>query len=216
MYKPTVEHKQKISKSLKNIGSEISRKQSESWTEKRKLQYSLNHGKEVINDLTGKKFGTLTVLKPIKQYDNRWFWFCICDCGNTRKVRTTFLVTGRVTTCELEAKQNANAKYKKEAKYRNISFDLTKEQFVEISSRDCYHCGEKPKLINYSKNSLDPKWGEVHANGVDRIDSKLGYNQINCVSSCWRCNSSKNDQTLKEFRSWVERTYEHMKSKGHI
>lgn len=234
MRKLSVRHRNKISVSLQKNGELISKKQSESWTIERKKQYSENHGKSIINDLTGRKFGTLNVIEPVKLYDNRWFWRCKCDCGNFRNVRTTYLTTGRVVTCELEAKQNANAKYRrkpqgestwnsyysgyrKEAANRDIDFDLSLDQFKDIASKDCYHCGNKPKLINYQKKtSLDPKWGDIYASGIDRLDSDVGYSITNCVSSCWRCNSAKNDQTLEEFHLWLKRTYEYTISKGRI
>lgn len=38
-----------------------------------------------VNDLTGKKFGRLTVLSrhPENDADNKAQWVCRCECGNT-------------------------------------------------------------------------------------------------------------------------------------
>lgn len=66
-------------------------------------------GRKMI-DLTGKKFGKLTVLRPTdKRYQgNRTvIWMCICDCGNLREVSENALMTGRVWQC----KECASHKY---------------------------------------------------------------------------------------------------------
>lgn len=57
------------------------------------------------NDLTGKKFGKLTVLKRCGTYiDNNGnksdsLWLCKCDCGNYVKVRNLYLTSGDTKSC---------------------------------------------------------------------------------------------------------------------
>ena len=47
-------------------------------------------------DLTGKRFGRLTVIKRKKTDDtNRTYWICKCDCGNTKTVEAYALKIGR-------------------------------------------------------------------------------------------------------------------------
>lgn len=41
------------------------------------------------------RFGKLTTIKRIKK-DSRWYWDCLCDCGNTRTVRQTDLKSNKV------------------------------------------------------------------------------------------------------------------------
>lgn len=44
-----------------------------------------------VIDLTGKKFGRLTVLSRYKENTRGYAqWLCKCDCGNTKIVRTDF------------------------------------------------------------------------------------------------------------------------------
>lgn len=52
-----------------------------------------------INDLTGQKFGRLTVIKEIGQKEGRYIWECKCDCGNTHIVEGNLLVSGRTRSC---------------------------------------------------------------------------------------------------------------------
>lgn len=46
-------------------------------------------------DITGKKFGRLTVVRHVKNT----IWECLCDCGNTSYPQSYYLRNGSVTGC---------------------------------------------------------------------------------------------------------------------
>lgn len=55
-------------------------------------------------DLTGKRFGRLTVIEKVKSKTNpcgskSTMWKCICDCGNIVNVRTRLLTTSATKSC---------------------------------------------------------------------------------------------------------------------
>ena len=50
-------------------------------------------------DLTGQKFGRLTVLKRAPNRGNKIYWECQCDCGNIIETRGDRLKEGRVKSC---------------------------------------------------------------------------------------------------------------------
>ena len=50
-------------------------------------------------DLTGKKFGRLTVVEKLYKKGNEWYWKCQCDCGNFCEVRGVNLRTNRTKSC---------------------------------------------------------------------------------------------------------------------
>lgn len=50
-------------------------------------------------NLTGQKFGKLTVIKPVKTINDTSRWLCKCECGNEKVVATYRLLSGRVKTC---------------------------------------------------------------------------------------------------------------------
>ncbi|MCD8365292.1 MAG: transcriptional regulator [Clostridiales bacterium] len=54
-----------------------------------------------IVDLTGRRFGRLTVLYPTDRRDEKRsvFWMCRCDCGNTVEVTESNLVYGTYRSC---------------------------------------------------------------------------------------------------------------------
>ena len=54
-------------------------------------------------DLTGQRFGKLTVLAPAENVGPRTAWLCRCDCGNEAVVTTVCLRDGRRTSCGCDA-----------------------------------------------------------------------------------------------------------------
>lgn len=44
-------------------------------------------------DLTGNKYGRLTVIKRVENQGNKSMWQCLCDCGNVKNVRADSLKT---------------------------------------------------------------------------------------------------------------------------
>ena len=56
--------------------------------------------KKVFIDLTGKKIGKWTVIKPLKERRGRdRIWLCVCDCGNTKNVSGEGLRKGKTKSC---------------------------------------------------------------------------------------------------------------------
>jgi len=47
----------------------------------------------------------------------------------------------------------------------------------------------------------------LKVNGVDRINSNIGYEINNVVSCCSKCNYAKHMMNKKEFLNWVEKIY---------
>lgn len=51
-------------------------------------------------NLTGQKFGKLTVIKPAAKRGSNRYWLCQCDCGSEPKeIRQSHLRSGAVTSC---------------------------------------------------------------------------------------------------------------------
>ena len=50
-------------------------------------------------NLTGKIFGKLTVLKVDENLHRRLQWICQCECGNTKSVPSIYLKTGESSSC---------------------------------------------------------------------------------------------------------------------
>ena len=69
------------------------------------------------------------------------------------------------------------SKAKAQAKERKIDWDMTFEQFINISSKPCVYCNEF--LVDYKKTT---------GTHLDRIDNDAGYTIENVVSCCKVCN----------------------------
>lgn len=59
-------------------------------------QYKKTASKE---DLTGRRFGHLTVIKKVSPQKRYSPWRCLCDCGNELSLRTSLLLDGKRTSC---------------------------------------------------------------------------------------------------------------------
>jgi len=59
-----------------------------------------------MTDLTGKRFGKLTVLSPTeRRAHGAVVWLCRCDCGNLTELRTDYLTGGSAKSCGCDHKK---------------------------------------------------------------------------------------------------------------
>jgi hypothetical protein len=100
--------------------------------------------------------------------------------------------TDKVIEYNQERRNNINYSfqtYKKSALTKQLHFELELEYFTELVKTTCHYCG----VIQ-----------DKGFNGIDRIDSKVGYISSNCVSSCKMCNMMKGCLSLDVFKNIVE------------
>jgi len=178
-------------------------------------------------DLTNKKFGRWKVIKRVypNTNDGKAKWLCECECGTKRAVSGHNLKQGISNSCGCLNKENLNKanrlslgianmrglilKYKRSAKIKKLEYTLTEQQFKELTSGNCYYCGESPKQIKKQKNT----YGNYIYNGIDRIDNNLGYTPENSVSCCKLCNYKKSNMDIQEFKDWIVKVYNNIRTK---
>ena len=154
-------------------------------------------------------------------------WLCKCECGTEKIINGYHLRSGHTKSCGcLSKKVTGNLRrlpiglasmrasirqYKNNAKMRGLKYNLTENQFKEITQRNCCYCGAKPNNI-----SSNPKFnGNYKYNGIDRIDNNKGYTIDNVVPCCITCNYAKGTKTTKEFKDWIVKIYNNLiKIKG--
>jgi hypothetical protein len=109
--------------------------------------------------------------------------------------------------------------YKNKCKRKGILFEPTFEDFVKITSLNCYYCDSPPQHeysevfksgVRAGKKKVN---GTYKYNGVDRIDSNNGYTKENMYPCCRHCNVAKLDRTKEDFYLWVEKLYNNIKEK---
>lgn len=137
-------------------------------------------------DITGEKYGMLTVVRFLKKdpdKQNATVWLCMCDCGNEAEVFIGPLRTGNVKSCGCLWHQKADKSYRWKghgsipstywseilsgAYKRNLSFDITIEYADSLWT-------QQEGLCALTEHLLDMKVGSRTAS-LDRIDSSHGY-----------------------------------------
>jgi hypothetical protein len=86
--------------------------------------------------------------------------------------------------------------YKVSADSKQLEFNITKGDFMEMVVNECYYCG----IIQ-----------DKGFNGIDRLDSSEGYIMSNCVSCCQMCNYMKGSLGPTIFMNRVEHIMTHLK-----
>lgn len=93
--------------------------------------------------------------------------------------------------------------YQRKSKNKKRHFELSAQEFAHIIEKPCFYCG------NTASNIVKYGQRQYRYNGVDRVNSDLGYSISNCVPCCKLCNYGKRDLDKDEFLDWIKRVYEH-------
>lgn len=165
-------------------------------------------------DHKGHKYGHLTLLYPVRSGGSGKgvYWMAKCDCGNIKEVRGSEAAAGKVKTCgsckyhtELleEAAEKGvklrgwtkgiriqHLRYIRSAVKRGIEWRLSPEEFLALVKGRCRYCRDEPRDYK-GKFSKKGKNYTATMNGIDRIDSTLGYISGNVVTACGTCNKMK-------------------------
>lgn len=150
-----------------------------------------------IRDLIGQKFGRLTVISRVIPA-KRVRWACKCECGNTTEVYSINLLSGDCKSCgclkpvlKLSSEEVAFRlhlrDYKRNADRRGYDFDLTDEEFRDMTKQECHYCGSEKGI------------------GVDRMDNSIGYTIGNSVPCCNICNRAKHTMSYLKYTNWISK-----------
>ncbi len=145
-------------------------------------------------------------------------WKFKCDCGNEEIYPVGRVLIGARKSCgcknkevrkqnglnkRLEfgfsAKKNLLSSYICSARSRDIEFKLSEDEFYWLTQQNCSYCNSG--LLGESKTYTNN--GSYLYNGIDRVDSKIGYIFENCVPCCKFCNMAKKNYSVEEFLKWL-------------
>lgn len=153
-----------------------------------------------FNDITGQKFGMLTVVKflePSERENKNRSWLCKCDCGNYTQVNVSKLKNGHTQSCGCKVIAHisqVNRKYEHISKrlysvYREMISRCTNpesHEYHNYGGRGISVCDEWSGEFGYdsfSKWALLNGYDEMAERGqctLDRIDVDKNYEPSNC------------------------------------
>ena len=162
-------------------------------------------------DITGQKFGRLTVLKYIS-YPK---WLCLCDCGKDKIIRGNDLKSGKTQSCGC-LRIDKNIEFKSKNRKNDIRFykiwcnmkqrclNPNIEAYKDYGGRGIIICNEWLNSFDMFKKDMYfsyiehiKMFGEKNT-FIDRKDNNKGYNTSNCR---WATRTEQNNnQRVKKNR----------------
>lgn len=188
---------------------------------------------EFVRTVIGKTFGTIQVLEfdhmeknPINGHSPYLYFKTKCTVCGRESIRyynaTQWNKSNGCKFCNSKSSITDNAAYNslwrnyiQGATDRNIEWNLSPDDFLNIVTRDCYYCGASP-TVRSKRIGRARKDGffDTPVNGIDRIDSSKGYEKDNCITCCSTCNYMKQVHSQEEFLLQIQKIYHHLFSKG--
>lgn len=180
-----------------------------------------NTGRHIVKDLSNfSNYMAKAIAPTSKRCKNGYtIWKLRCGCGRTFERPAYALIRKTVKSCGCrhflagrrpplpDNKAHINvlySTYKKGATIRNKSFELSRSDCIKLFESNCFYCNAPPK--ERKRKNLAGKYAN---NGIDRVDSELGYIPGNVVACCSICNFAKSKMSLNEFFNWVKRLYDY-------
>ena len=165
-------------------------------------------------DLTGQVFGRLRVLEVAgKTKGGNYKWKCLCECSNVTKVAGGALKNGNQKSCGCGSQRWLKSNkgriktgtafrrllrtYKYSAAQRNLSWNLSDDEFQSLVTSPCFYTGRLPLSV------VQTEYECFVYNGIDRLDSKKGYVTGNVVPCCKAVNYAKQALSYDEFLQLV-------------
>lgn len=177
-------------------------------------------------DLTGIKFGKLTVISLLdERKNNNRYWVCKCECGNTKEMRASHLLKGYSKSCGCnwhnKNKHNYNwkgyedipldffSKIKRGAESRKLEFNITIEYLWDLFIKQNKKCALSGMDLFFSETRKNKDKSRTVS--VDRIDSSNGYIEGNIQWVHKTINIMKNSLSDEGFIEFCRKVTEYNK-----
>lgn len=143
-------------------------------------------------ELTGQRFGRLTILGRAPSRGTRPHWRCRCDCGNEREIQQHFLSVGRTKSCGCKKTEEiAMRNMRHGAAYRSRTYpeysawagmiqrctNARNRAFPHYGGRGIFVC-DRWKSFNNFLADLGRRPSSRHS--IERDDNDRGYSPDNC------------------------------------
>lgn len=141
-------------------------------------------------DLTGKKFGRLTVIERTENKGKSTMWLCKCDCGNERIVSRNNLSTGHSMSCGCLKKETITkiktTHGKRDTRLYHIWSSMKGRCITTSNHKYKNYGGRGITICEEWLNDFQAFYDWAMANGysddlsIDRIDVNGNYEPSNC------------------------------------
>jgi len=142
-----------------------------------------------VNDLTGKKFGYLTVLSIKENGKKRRSWLCECKCGNKIVLGEKWILGSNSRSPNKSCgcmQYNRNGKTMTDFRIYSIWYQMINRCYnVNADNYDRYG-GKGTYVVDEWKNNFDNFFNWAKNNGyaekltIDRVDPNKPYSPNNC------------------------------------
>lgn len=172
-------------------------------------------------DLTGKKFGRLTVVElASKNKRGVYYWLCRCECKNTKVIRGGHLREGIIKSCgclrkELTKQRQTThgmlntSEYKIWLGMKTRCSNKNTIGYKDYGSRGITVCERWLKFENFFEDMGERPQNKT----LDRINNNSEYSKMNCRWATWKENNrNRRDNKMITYKGktfciaeWAER-----------
>lgn len=159
------------------------------------------------NDLSGRKFSRLTVIKPSgRTASGATIYLCYCKCGVSKTVRGCDLVSERTTSCGCFKSENTSRiktthglslslLYRRYAGMRSRCFNKNVKCYKHYGGRGITICERWMDFRNFAKDMADGFRPEL---SLERKANNKNYSPENCrwATQKDQCNNSRRNKYI--------------------
>lgn len=177
-----------------------------------------------LRDLSGQKFGKLTVIKRHGSQNGHVTWDCVCDCGNTKIAQGVNLVSGITTSCGCLTSERIRAARTKHGMantrlyriwqdMRRRCHNPNRRHYDDYGGRGICVCEEWDNSFEeFARWAIEAGYNDSLT--IDRIDNDGNYCPDNCRWVNWttQANNKRGNHWLeyngerRTLREWADIT----------